>query len=558
LRSSTRSLEPIIYNATQEDFNSLEQILTTKLQNEELEVGLPLPTPPTQELVASGSGNMEISDEGTYIDESSTSSRGQKRRRSYSDDSNRSDKVLKKGHFDKDGTSGGGDHTIPDRLMKETLYSIIDYEKARDIPPRINRISTALGLGNICENTKDIQKKFEEIKAIRTERKDLTRRLRGAGLILEDYIESPGEEKLDTVTIDNLINISPTDELIRVVGQDRANEETERAKELLNTASKIEEEKLKEIGNALHTTEANLYNEILVPIANDFLEKLDGRNNAIKPKERVAEQRKNRIEGLDAKIREKLGIYKPQKAVTSQNRLDYISTLQSEVGTVNEVEPMILDALKKDVDYANRIKGEGTRVRRAVVGLRAFGNVDIGGVPLKDISFKDIARDPNHPLWNITQESSPSNTTEENSTTLSKMCETAGMVFERTIDFERKLPDSSRNRRQREQDDTSQLGELYKTASEALVFMFQTFNSLANLDLNSKKQDIAHSFLDQMLSNQGWHKITRPFKSDMGEKISLREKAINEMYTRTDDLLSLKELSGNVTSNSNQIDPRSY
>lgn len=169
----------------------------------------------------------------------------------------------------------------------------------------------------------------------------------------------------------------------------------------------------------------------------------------------------------------------------------------------------------------------------------AFGDLQ-NAMTAKNTIRKQVVENQEYPLWNLTKE--------ENEPILSQMCQRAGMVFERTIDFERKVV----GRRQQQGEDDSQLTELYNITSEATVFMFQTFNNLGNLIPEDKKQIVVDNFVGDILFNQGWSNISRPFENEQGEDISLKEVVLKEITNRTNGLLSLVELDGNIKSDSNQ------
>lgn len=393
-----------------------------------------------------------------------------------------------------------GDHTIAYAAIIQASYSATEYEHTQHIPDILNEISKALGLSHVCLQDGVIDN-LKEIKKLRDNRKELTQNIRRMSLIRRAIEVEDGKKLSDYVTI-TIVKEG--------LGEENKTEAARRLKDSMDFFSQTDEERLGVFRDAIKETEKGLTTKLISPIAEEFVRTINQRPTASYPKERIREQRDKRIQNAD-KDAAKHPLCSHILKITSEDRLKLIN------------DTSVAPQLKKDLEYANRIKGEGARVDMAVKGLTAFNRliaistepncetkqemihdfqIDtdlISGIKGTDVNptfrvTKEVIlhSDLSHYLWNITNDA--------HAGLLETMCKTAGSLFDKTLDFERVKVDCLEDQ---DQIDGEQLTELYNISAHTIAFMFNSFKQLKKLSPQLQEAVISE-FAANIIHNQGW------------------------------------------------------
>ena len=451
----------------------------------------------------------------------------------------------------KGGTKGGGDHSIPDMAIKEALRSIVEDNPANQVIERINALSNAMNLGDVCNVSDEVKVEFAKLEKQRNFRKELTQRIRGTML---------ASKQLQEIELGNYIEQ-------QITAQELDEAVLGRVKDLLNFTSNITSNQLETIRESLYTKEQELAKKILEPIYKNFSQKMDQRETGKFAKNRVTDQRTEKRAKVETFIAE-FEKYCHQNSIQWNKSKEQQGKARYKLKILSKIKDLQLEGkdfisqnllydnfedIERDVEYYNRTDAEGTKVNMAMKGLRAFNklieisnekNPDIKkrlisnfienkellsgllGTQInpafesfkdlvektgdKSIISKDVSQNPDHPLWNIIGK--------QTKYSLPLLCQRTGSLLDKTIDFERKTIsqkelDELKNAAE-ESDlpqelydmqvriDNKQLNYFYIISAESVVFLFQTFKHLQKL--SPKDQAIIYqSFFNHIIQNQG-------------------------------------------------------
>jgi hypothetical protein len=418
------------------------------------------------------------------------------------------------------GSSGKeGDHTIPYSTMIEGFYAATKDVSTKDIPQTLNLIATSMGLGIICEERRS-EAELGKINSLREERKSFTQNITG-------FIKS--RESLTTLgELSEHITVDKT----KWPNEEEASKAEGRIKRGVDLMSNFSPETFQAIKESLKTGEEEALGNLLSEVVEGFITKLNQRDGASHKKDRVGSQRAERQKLAQelVKLCVDEGFIPPLKlrGNQSEQRLDVIEFFtnpenQTKLNKIGLTTLTDIQSAVSNLNYVNRTSGEGKGVEYANYGIMAFNELLaisneqnpekkeqrindlkedkrlISGLvgtrvnPMFGVTNADIAsNDPSNPLWNITRPEQREN--------LVGMCQNVGRLFDRILDFERGKVD---NRLDQKELDANQVKDLYSATAETVVFVFQSFSQLKNLDQDLQTA-IVTSFTENVVSNQGW------------------------------------------------------